>query len=156
MRCSSYPVSPIFQACLPIKYYKVWWRLDKNLWEPPLNVKMDNKPWSNGKNKQEVQALAPVQVTFLFLNSCTPQPGPRAWSPYLPVTAILHRAIQISCPRWLIITYSLANGGSWRKLGLYSRACWRIETLVKSTGRKQLIRVSFYMATSWNAKATRF
>lgn len=79
---SSYPPAQIFQACLPIKYYNVWWRVRQR--EPPLRVKRDNEPWAHVKNKQRCcRAPTPVQVTFLLWNSYASQPGLWARSTYL-------------------------------------------------------------------------
>lgn len=128
----------IFQACLPIKYYNVWWSVgQKAPLESGLQLKRDNEHKDQVKNKQRWnRPPTPVRVTFLFWNSYAPQPRPPSMIT-LPAAATLNRAIQISCPK-MASNYLFI--GRWGGGGLQPcrGAQWWIEALVKCHSRKQL------------------
>lgn len=153
---SGYPPAQIFQACLPIKYYNVWWSAGHR--QPLESCLSELRGITSPEPTCKINrgAAGPPNTSSSYLSPLE-QSRSAAWALgliTLPAAATLKRAIQISCPK-------MANNylfiGRWGEEGWCKRPCWWIGALVKCYSRKQLTQG--YPVTRlppWDARTTRF
>lgn len=158
MSGSGYPLAQIFQACLPIKYYNVWWSAGhRQPSESQLSglrgITSPEPMWKINRG-----AARPPNTSSGYLSPlellCS-----AAWALSLitlPAAAILKRAIQISCPKMVNNYLFIGRWGEEGGSGQCRGPCWWIGALVKRYSRKQLTQeYPFTRLPPWDARTTR-